>query len=166
MTVGKRRRTGPTSAAAVADGRRGTILSCRRAPVSDFPARTAVLIMAIDASSWERRRLAGTYVIARFARVPARRRRSQGRLRRIRRIAPGQNENCCGPQRSLDRGAGRRKVPRARAVGGAFLRMRVMKVLKSLKSAKKRHRDCRIVRRKGRLYVINKTNPRFKARQS
>ena len=71
-----------------------------------------------------------------------------------------------GPQRSLDRGAGRRKVPRARAVGGAFLRMRVMKVLKSLKSAKKRHRDCRIVRRKGRLYVINKTNPRFKARQS
>ena len=40
-----------------------------------------------------------------------------------------------------------------------------MKVLRSLKSAKKRHRDCRIVRRRGRLYVINKTNPRFKARQ-
>ena len=29
----------------------------------------------------------------------------------------------------------------------------------------KRHRDCRIVRRKGRVYIINKTNPRFKARQ-
>ena len=62
--------------------------------------------------------------------------------------------------------AGRGRVRHALAAGGAFLRMRVMKVLKSLKSAKKRHRDCRIVRRKGRLYVINKTNPRFKARQS
>ncbi len=41
----------------------------------------------------------------------------------------------------------------------------VMKVVNSLKSAKKRHRDCRVVRRKGRVYVINKTNPRFKARQ-
>ncbi|MBL8708233.1 MAG: type B 50S ribosomal protein L36 [Rhodospirillaceae bacterium] len=40
-----------------------------------------------------------------------------------------------------------------------------MKVINSLKSAKARHKDCRIVRRKGRVYVINKTNPRFKARQ-
>jgi large subunit ribosomal protein L36 len=40
-----------------------------------------------------------------------------------------------------------------------------MKVVNSLKSVKKRHRDCRIVRRKGRLYVICKANPRFKARQ-
>jgi len=40
-----------------------------------------------------------------------------------------------------------------------------MKVLQSLKSAKTRHKDCRIVRRRGRVYVINKTNPRFKARQ-
>jgi large subunit ribosomal protein L36 len=30
---------------------------------------------------------------------------------------------------------------------------------------KARHRDCRIVRRKGRVYVINKTQGRFKARQ-
>ena len=30
---------------------------------------------------------------------------------------------------------------------------------------KKRSVDCVIVRRKGRLYVINKKNPRFKARQ-
>ena len=49
--------------------------------------------------------------------------------------------------------------PRARRKGAA------MKVVNSLKSAKKRHKDCRIVRRKGRVYVINKTNPRFKARQ-
>ena len=40
-----------------------------------------------------------------------------------------------------------------------------MKVRSSLKSLKNRHRDCKLVRRKGRLYVINKTDPRFKARQ-
>jgi large subunit ribosomal protein L36 len=40
-----------------------------------------------------------------------------------------------------------------------------MKVVNSLKSAKKRDKDCKIVRRKGRVYVINKKNPRFKARQ-
>ncbi|MEM7617475.1 MAG: type B 50S ribosomal protein L36 [Pseudomonadota bacterium] len=40
-----------------------------------------------------------------------------------------------------------------------------MKVLSSLKSAKKRHKKCQIVRRRGKLYVINKVNPRFKARQ-
>jgi len=40
-----------------------------------------------------------------------------------------------------------------------------MKVVNSLKSAKSRHKNCRIVRRKGRVYVINKTNPRYKARQ-
>jgi len=40
-----------------------------------------------------------------------------------------------------------------------------MKVASSLKTLKNRHPDCKVVRRKGRLYVINKTNPRFKARQ-
>jgi large subunit ribosomal protein L36 len=40
-----------------------------------------------------------------------------------------------------------------------------MKVVNSLRSLKARHRDCRLVRRKGRLYVINKTQRRFKARQ-
>lgn len=40
-----------------------------------------------------------------------------------------------------------------------------MKVRSSLKSLKTRHRDCKIVRRKGRVYVINKTDPRFKAKQ-
>jgi large subunit ribosomal protein L36 len=42
---------------------------------------------------------------------------------------------------------------------------KVMKVRSSLKSLKTRHRDCKLVRRKGRVYIINKTNPRFKARQ-
>ncbi|MBT4921979.1 MAG: 50S ribosomal protein L36 [Rickettsiales bacterium] len=40
-----------------------------------------------------------------------------------------------------------------------------MKVVNSLKSAKTRDRNCRVIRRKGRLYVINKKNPRMKARQ-
>lgn len=40
-----------------------------------------------------------------------------------------------------------------------------MKVVNSLKTIKKRHKECRIVRRKGRVYVINKHNRRFKARQ-
>ena len=41
----------------------------------------------------------------------------------------------------------------------------VMKVRNSLKSLIKRHRDNKLVRRRGRVYIINKTNPRFKARQ-
>ncbi|MBL94707.1 MAG: 50S ribosomal protein L36 [Magnetovibrio sp.] len=40
-----------------------------------------------------------------------------------------------------------------------------MKVKNSLKSAKLRDKACRIVRRKGKVFVINKRNPRFKARQ-
>jgi large subunit ribosomal protein L36 len=40
-----------------------------------------------------------------------------------------------------------------------------MKVVSSLKSAKGRDKDCKIVRRRGKVYVINKKNPRFKARQ-
>ena len=40
-----------------------------------------------------------------------------------------------------------------------------IKVKNSLKSLKGRHRDNRVAKRKGRMYIINKTNPRFKARQ-
>src|ERR1700685_156435 len=40
-----------------------------------------------------------------------------------------------------------------------------MKVRNSLKSLRNRHRDNRLVRRKGRVYIINKTQKRFKARQ-
>ena len=41
----------------------------------------------------------------------------------------------------------------------------IMKVVSSLKTLKARDRNCQVVRRRGRLYVINKKNPRFKARQ-
>ncbi|WP_366656094.1 type B 50S ribosomal protein L36 [Fodinicurvata sp. EGI_FJ10296] len=40
-----------------------------------------------------------------------------------------------------------------------------MKVSNSLKTLKKRHKSCRVIRRKGRVFVINKDDPRFKARQ-
>lgn len=40
-----------------------------------------------------------------------------------------------------------------------------MKVVSSIKSAKKRHPACQVVRRKGKIYVINKVEPRYKARQ-
>jgi large subunit ribosomal protein L36 len=40
-----------------------------------------------------------------------------------------------------------------------------MKIRNSLKSAKLRDKNCRVVRRHGRVYVINKKNPRLKARQ-
>jgi large subunit ribosomal protein L36 len=57
--------------------------------------------------------------------------------------------------------------------GGAFMLARQgirkragpMKIKNSLKALKARHRDNRLVRRKGRVYIINKTAPRFKARQ-
>ena len=41
----------------------------------------------------------------------------------------------------------------------------IMKVVSSLKTLKVRDRNSQIVKRRGRLYVINKRNPRFKARQ-
>ena len=40
-----------------------------------------------------------------------------------------------------------------------------MKIKNSLRALRKRHRNNRVVRRRGRLYVINKTNRRYKARQ-
>lgn len=40
-----------------------------------------------------------------------------------------------------------------------------MKIRSSLKSAKKRSKTCKLVRRRGRVYVIDKINPRMKTRQ-
>ena len=40
-----------------------------------------------------------------------------------------------------------------------------MKIANSIKTLRSRHKACKVVRRKGRLYVINKLAPRFKARQ-
>ncbi len=40
-----------------------------------------------------------------------------------------------------------------------------MRIRNSLRSAKVRDKNNRVIRRRGRLYVINKKNPRFKTRQ-
>lgn len=51
-------------------------------------------------------------------------------------------------------------LPRGGPFFGPF-----MKVVSSIKSAKLRHPACQVVRRKGKIYVINKVEPRYKARQ-
>ena len=56
-------------------------------------------------------------------------------------------------------------VRREVAQGALLTNENPMKVRNSLKSLAKRHRANRMVRRKGRVYIINKVNPRFKARQ-
>jgi large subunit ribosomal protein L36 len=55
------------------------------------------------------------------------------------------------------------RIPRAfdRPEQSAF----PMRVRNSLRSAKVRDKNCRVVRRRGRVYVINKKNPRMKVRQ-
>ncbi len=40
-----------------------------------------------------------------------------------------------------------------------------MRVASSLKSIKKRDLDSKLVRRRGKIYIINKKKPKFKARQ-
>jgi large subunit ribosomal protein L36 len=40
-----------------------------------------------------------------------------------------------------------------------------MKIKNSIRTLKTRHKDCRVIRRRGRTYIINKTAKRYKARQ-
>ena len=40
-----------------------------------------------------------------------------------------------------------------------------MKIKNSLKALKARHRENQLVRRKGRVYIIHKSDPRYTARQ-
>jgi len=40
-----------------------------------------------------------------------------------------------------------------------------MKIKNSLRTLRGRDRDNRLVRRKGRVFIINKKNPRYKVRQ-
>tara|TARA_B100001996_G_scaffold382576_1_gene374773 strand:- start:1042 stop:1167 length:126 start_codon:yes stop_codon:yes gene_type:complete len=40
-----------------------------------------------------------------------------------------------------------------------------MKIASSLKSLKKRDINSKLVRRRGRVYIVNKKNPKYKARQ-
>ena len=43
--------------------------------------------------------------------------------------------------------------------------LNIMKVASSLKSIKKRDLNSKLVKRRGKIYVINKKNPKYKARQ-
>jgi large subunit ribosomal protein L36 len=56
-------------------------------------------------------------------------------------------------------------APTTNSSSRPYKKASTMKVRNSLKSLRSRHRDNRLVRRKGRVYIINKTNRRFKARQ-
>ena len=56
------------------------------------------------------------------------------------------------------------KTWKSRSLPG-FNKLLTMKVVSSLKSLKKRDINCKVVRRRGKLYVINKKKPKFKARQ-
>ena len=67
----------------------------------------------------------------------------------------------CGRRRRLDSGLpGPYLPPLIRR-----LKARAMRVRNSLRAAKTRDKNCRVVRRRGRVYVINKKNPRMKCRQ-
>jgi large subunit ribosomal protein L36 len=46
-----------------------------------------------------------------------------------------------------------------------YLKIKSIKVVSSIGSLKNRSKDCQVVRRRGRLYVISKTDPRLKVRQ-
>ena len=53
------------------------------------------------------------------------------------------------------------KIRESRTLPG----LTIMKIASSLKSLKKRDLNSKLVKRRGKLYVINKKNPKFKARQ-
>ena len=58
------------------------------------------------------------------------------------------------------------KTWKSRTSPGMYpLKVLIMKIKSSLKSIKKRDLNSKLVRRRGRVYIINKTNPKFKARQ-
>jgi large subunit ribosomal protein L36 len=51
------------------------------------------------------------------------------------------------------------------AMAGYFLGPPQMKVRNSLKSLRSRHRANQLVRRRGKVYIINKVQKRYKAKQ-
>jgi len=61
--------------------------------------------------------------------------------------------------------ARRRRVHWALTLRCVSARMDQMKIKNSLRALMTRDRNNRMVRRKGRVYIINKKNPRYKARQ-
>ena len=58
-----------------------------------------------------------------------------------------------------------RRYPYSSSIFDVKIWRSYMRVVSSLKSIKKRDRDNVIVRRRGKVYVINKRRPRMKAKQ-
>ncbi len=56
-------------------------------------------------------------------------------------------------------------APARLGLGAALFGACTMKVRNSLKSLRTRHRANQLVRRRGKVYIINKTQKRYKARQ-
>jgi large subunit ribosomal protein L36 len=56
-------------------------------------------------------------------------------------------------------------IQRARGASFCFAEGLTMKVANSLKALMGRHRANKLVRRRGRIYIINKVDKRYKARQ-
>lgn len=72
-------------------------------------------------------------------------------------------KNAAPSQETLDKS----RKPRVRCVilDGYCVKDGTMKVKNSLKTWKVRDRNSKLVRRRGRIYIINKRNPRMKGRQ-
>ncbi len=51
------------------------------------------------------------------------------------------------------------------SIGTIYKPEEIMKVVSSIGNMKKRSPDCQIVKRRGYIYVISKSNPRLKVRQ-
>jgi large subunit ribosomal protein L36 len=78
--------------------------------------------------------------------------------------APGRREARCT---LTGQGFARNDGANRRALGAFFVSIEVdpMKVANSLKALMGRHRANKLVRRRGRVYIINKVDKRYKARQ-
>jgi large subunit ribosomal protein L36 len=74
-------------------------------------------------------------------------------------------ERCCASRGICCQGICRNERRAAGLLSDGVNLDRPMKIRNSLKSLRRRHRDNQLVRRKGRVYIINKTQKRYKARQ-
>ena len=57
------------------------------------------------------------------------------------------------------------KIQLKECINSFIKKNKKMKIASSLKSLKKRDLNSKLVKRRGRVYIINKKNPKFKARQ-
>src|SRR5262245_5484640 len=97
--------------------------------------------------------------------LPAEEAARRGVTRRGLKTAAARASRALTGRGGLDYGPHRLGQGFAPAANLLYRRVLRMKIKNSLRALRKRHRNNRVVRRRGRLYVINKTNRRYKARQ-